>query len=198
MPDGSAFKTEASVQTIQRMTPQNGSLAVRRFAQLAQVESTVRKAFEAVGRDIDLAQAQRVASALIMYGGPDLDPELAYRGCAAYFDHVGTGLVLDYQQALAEAAEPSLIVARLRRKAEYRATRATRAAEHAFEAEVEADRAARLRANGNEEAADNIASGAAASHRCSERLMAEALALKADADLIEREGLEAYLNQQRA
>jgi hypothetical protein len=67
------------------------------------------------------------------------------------------------------------------------------------DAEEFADKASKARAGtgwfGME---DTFADRAAAAHRCAARLIAEAKQLKADADLIEREGLGAFTASRRA
>jgi hypothetical protein len=101
----------------------------------------------------------------------------------------------DFLDARAELADPSLIVARLRRKAAYRAEAASR---HAVEAEEYESKADMARAGtGWHGMTEEFAGRAAAAHRCAERLMAEAKAMSADADLIEREGLGAFTAKQR-
>lgn len=177
MADGNILSVEPS----RGSTVGFGSPVLARMERMAEVTSKVRKAFQATDRDIDLKNAARIAAALVEYGGPELDPERTLRGLAVDFDHATSGLVSEYREALAEAANPSLVIDRLRRKAVWRAEASARAA---HEAKVERERGERMR-EADPETAEFVIRMAGHSAREAERLMSEAKALKAKADALE-------------
>lgn len=179
---------DAMSSTALQVEKAQGTAALARMERQAEVVERVRATFEATGREIDAPKIERIAGALIQYGGPDLDPDQTYRGLAAYFDHVGTGLVIEYREALAELTDPQLVIDRLRSKAE---RRMERAGAHAQDAEEYEATAAKCRRYGNDASAEIHLGTAAASHRCAQRLVAEALALKAKADALELQSSKA-------